>query len=285
MEGSFETTGSNFSSPNMTMNDLTMVGGLELDSSDRVQHSDGSSSFLVNEKESAKKLPRKSLFKLEEVCGLTEVRPHVLKFWETEFKELGPVTSASGQKLYEEKDIEVIQTIKTFVYLEQLTLDEIKKRLAEMYPSSSPGTSVEAESKNVRRNKQDATTVENLNIDSNSNREVCKIGSEISSEVESKVSSSSDSTVESQVEDKNKIEEELPSEVLSKEALSINNSLSFNELLAYHEDLVPVPPISKRTYKLSDQSIMIINQVRNELQEIIRCAEAIKKKHIRDYKI
>ncbi|MBF0209211.1 MAG: MerR family transcriptional regulator [Oligoflexia bacterium] len=80
-------------------------------------------------------LPRKSLFKVEEVCVLTGVKLHVLKFWESEFPELSPIASASGQKLYEERDIELILFIKKRLLEENVALERVRGELMELFPS------------------------------------------------------------------------------------------------------------------------------------------------------
>lgn len=74
-------------------------------------------------------IPNKSHFKMNEVCGLTGVKPYVLRFWESEFVEIDPVVSASGQKLYEHKDIEAIAVIKKMLFDEKLNIEKAKSEL------------------------------------------------------------------------------------------------------------------------------------------------------------
>lgn len=74
-------------------------------------------------------IPNKSLFKMNEVCGLTGVKPYVLRFWETEFEQISPVTSSSGQKLYEHKDIEAIALIKKFLFDDKMTIEKAKMEI------------------------------------------------------------------------------------------------------------------------------------------------------------
>ena len=82
-------------------------------------------------------IPNKSLFKLNEVCGLTGVKPYVLRFWETEFQEIEPIVSSSGQKLYEHKDIEVIAIIKKLLFEDKMTIEQAKVEIQMIYSSSS----------------------------------------------------------------------------------------------------------------------------------------------------
>ena len=61
-------------------------------------------------------LPPKSVFKADELCNLVDIRPYVLRFWENEFKEIMPITSSSGQKLYEEKDVKAVRVVKDLLF-------------------------------------------------------------------------------------------------------------------------------------------------------------------------
>ena len=78
-------------------------------------------------------IPNKSLFKMDEVCKITGVKPYVLRFWEAEFSEINPMVSASGQKLYEPRDIEVVGLIKKLLFKEKLTIERAKLQLQEIF--------------------------------------------------------------------------------------------------------------------------------------------------------
>lgn len=74
-------------------------------------------------------IPNKSMFKLNEVCGLVGVKPYVLRFWESEFLEIEPIISSSGQKLYEPRDIEAIAIIKKLLFDEKMNIEQAKAEL------------------------------------------------------------------------------------------------------------------------------------------------------------
>lgn len=74
-------------------------------------------------------IPNKSLFKMNEVCGLTGVKPYVLRFWESEFEEINPMTSSTGQKLFEHSDIESILIIKNLLFEKKMTIEQAKAAL------------------------------------------------------------------------------------------------------------------------------------------------------------
>ncbi len=80
-------------------------------------------------------IPNKSTFKINEVCALTGIKSYVLRYWETEFDEIAPISSSNGHKLYERKDIEIILLIKKLLFDDKLTVEKarvyIKKNLSE----------------------------------------------------------------------------------------------------------------------------------------------------------
>jgi DNA-binding transcriptional MerR regulator len=73
---------------------------------------------------------RKDCFKLSEVCRVTDTQPYVLRFWESEFPQLSPDQSSSGQRLYRKRDIEVVRRIKQLLYEEEYSLEGARKKLA-----------------------------------------------------------------------------------------------------------------------------------------------------------
>jgi DNA-binding transcriptional MerR regulator len=74
-------------------------------------------------------IPNKLFFRIGEVAELTGVPPHVLRYWESEFKLLRPRKSQAGQRVYRKPDIELVLRIKHLLYEERLTLEGAKKRL------------------------------------------------------------------------------------------------------------------------------------------------------------
>lgn len=74
-------------------------------------------------------IPRKLFFKIGEVCQLTDTQPYVLRFWESEFPQLAPTKSRSGQRLYRRKDIDLVLEIKKLLYEEGFTIAGARKKL------------------------------------------------------------------------------------------------------------------------------------------------------------
>src|ERR1700687_6187248 len=80
------------------------------------------------------------LFKIGEVCKIAEVQPYVLRYWETEFPPLAPNKSGGGQRLYTQREIDVILRIKQLLYSEGFTIAGAKKKLegGVREPSGAP---------------------------------------------------------------------------------------------------------------------------------------------------
>src|SRR5438093_11771419 len=73
--------------------------------------------------------PEKPFYKIGEVCSLTGTQPYVLRFWESEFPSLAPRKNRSGQRVYRQRDIDLIQRIKTLLYEEEYTIAGARKVL------------------------------------------------------------------------------------------------------------------------------------------------------------
>lgn len=82
-------------------------------------------------------IPNKSSFKINEVCALTGVKSYVLRFWESEFDAIAPLTSTSGQKLYEHRDIEAILLIKKLLFEDKMTIERAKSEIKTLMPRES----------------------------------------------------------------------------------------------------------------------------------------------------
>jgi DNA-binding transcriptional MerR regulator len=74
-------------------------------------------------------IPDRMFYRIKEVCSITGLKPHVLRYWEQEFKDIKPVKSSRGQRLYKKKDLDVILTIKRLLYEQRYTIDGAKKHL------------------------------------------------------------------------------------------------------------------------------------------------------------
>ncbi len=81
-------------------------------------------------------IPDKLYFKIGEVSKLARVAPHVLRYWESEFKEIQPKRANSNQRLYRRDDVKVVLLIKTLLHEQGYTLSGAKKFLVEKRQSA-----------------------------------------------------------------------------------------------------------------------------------------------------
>src|SRR6202162_309308 len=74
-------------------------------------------------------IPDKLYFRIGEVAGLCRLPAYVLRFWETEFPQLKPVKSSTGQRMYRRKDVESVLGIKRLLYEEGFTIPGARQHL------------------------------------------------------------------------------------------------------------------------------------------------------------
>lgn len=74
----------------------------------------------------------KRYYRIGEVSRLTGVKPYVLRYWESEFRWMAPAKSRSKQRLYRQRDIEIIRLIQRLLHEERYTIAGARKKLQEM---------------------------------------------------------------------------------------------------------------------------------------------------------
>ena len=74
-------------------------------------------------------IPEKLYFRIGEVARLCRLPAYVLRFWETEFSQLKPVKSSTGQRMYRHKDVESVLRIKKLLYEEGFTIAGARQHL------------------------------------------------------------------------------------------------------------------------------------------------------------
>ncbi|HEX3345746.1 MAG TPA: MerR family transcriptional regulator [Polyangiaceae bacterium] len=74
-------------------------------------------------------LPPKLYFRIGEVAELVGVEPHVLRYWEREFRSIRPTKSAKGQRVYSRRDVENLLRVRELLYREGFTIAGAKKKL------------------------------------------------------------------------------------------------------------------------------------------------------------
>jgi len=77
-------------------------------------------------------LPDKLFFKIGDVATIVGVKPHVLRYWETEFPALRPMKTRGAHRVYRRKDVELAMLVKQMLQDEGLTIVGAKRRLREL---------------------------------------------------------------------------------------------------------------------------------------------------------
>ena len=89
----------------------------------------------------------KYYYTMREVCNILDVKPHVLRFWETQFPQLNPQRKEGSNRRYTQKDIQLLKKIQYLLYEKKFKIKGAKKAL---------------------RNVEDISTKENVQIDMDS---------------------------------------------------------------------------------------------------------------------
>ena len=83
-------------------------------------------------------VPDKLYFRIGEVSTLCKLPAYVLRFWETEFPQLKPVKSSTGQRMYRRKEVEAVLRIKQLLYDEGFTIAGARQQLRMESKAQSP---------------------------------------------------------------------------------------------------------------------------------------------------
>jgi len=103
---------------------------------------------------SSSTIPDKLYFRIGEVCELVGVKPHVLRYWETEFPQLRPSKTSGGSRLYRREDIEKISAIKYLLYEKRFTIAGARKALSEFRAQGKQEDNAEVIEQAIRILKQ-----------------------------------------------------------------------------------------------------------------------------------
>jgi len=73
----------------------------------------------------------KLYYSISEVCEMTGLKPHVLRYWESAFPMLNPSKNQSGNRVYRTEDINLVKAISKLLYEERYTIDGARQKLQE----------------------------------------------------------------------------------------------------------------------------------------------------------
>ena len=90
------------------------------------------SSILRREVFMSEPLPGKNFFRIGEVSKILQVKPYVVRYWESEFKTVKPIRTSADQRLYRREDVEELLTIKILLYCDGFTIAGARNKLREL---------------------------------------------------------------------------------------------------------------------------------------------------------
>jgi DNA-binding transcriptional MerR regulator len=82
-----------------------------------------------------RRAPQREFYSIGEVCELLGLKPHVLRYWETQFDAFSPAKNRQGNRVYRARDLELIALIRRLVHDEGYTIDGARKKVEELRTS------------------------------------------------------------------------------------------------------------------------------------------------------
>ena len=73
--------------------------------------------------------PVQEFFSIGDVCGLTDLKPHVLRYWESQFRFLSPTKNRSGNRVYQRREVDLIMLVKHLLYSEKYTIEGARQKV------------------------------------------------------------------------------------------------------------------------------------------------------------
>jgi DNA-binding transcriptional MerR regulator len=79
-----------------------------------------------------RRIAPREYYSISEVCEISGLKPHVLRYWETQFPLLNPSKNRSGNRVYQRKEIRLILLVKQLLYEEKYTVEGAKAKLEQL---------------------------------------------------------------------------------------------------------------------------------------------------------
>lgn len=102
-------------------------------------------------------IPVREFFSIGDVCDLTDLKPHVLRYWESQFRFLHPAKNRSGNRVYQRREVELIMLVKDLLYVDKYTIEGARARVDEFRKTG--------ELKTAARAALEASTVDTMEND------------------------------------------------------------------------------------------------------------------------
>ena len=104
-------------------------------------------------------IAKKTYYSIGEVCEITELKPHVLRYWETQFKILRPKKNRAGNRVFRPEDIELVLLVKYLLYEKKFTIDGAQQKLLNMKKQGD----IAEDKRNIANHEFLASMRQNLN--------------------------------------------------------------------------------------------------------------------------
>lgn len=96
---------------------------------------------------------KKLYYSIGEVSEMVSLKSYVLRYWETEFKQLSPPKNNAGNRTYRQKDIDLIIKIKDLLYNMKFTIEGARTMLSSKKDPETPLFKKQTESINKLKNE------------------------------------------------------------------------------------------------------------------------------------
>ncbi len=80
----------------------------------------------------ADRIAEKEYYSIGDVCEIADLKPHVLRYWESQFSVLRPSKNQAGNRVYRRKEIKLVQLLRHLLYTERYTIEGARLKLDQL---------------------------------------------------------------------------------------------------------------------------------------------------------
>jgi DNA-binding transcriptional MerR regulator len=78
-----------------------------------------------------KRVSKREFYSIGEVCDLLGIKPHVLRYWETQFDALSPAKNRAGNRVYRARDLQRIALIHRLLHEDKYTIEGARRQIEQ----------------------------------------------------------------------------------------------------------------------------------------------------------
>ncbi len=78
------------------------------------------------------RIAEKEYYSIGDVCEIADLKPHVLRYWESQFSVLHPTKNRAGNRVYRRQEIKLVQLLRHLLYNERYTIEGARKKLNQL---------------------------------------------------------------------------------------------------------------------------------------------------------